>query len=170
MPNNRKRSWSATASAVALMAVFALALCGCVRVKRNFASTKTSHSVTPGLQRVDSRMLVFRQRAEGKHAIFESDKVTLVFSNLKRRERNSFDGEDLAIQIAGDGRSETMRTCNRNGRVTTFRAVYANGVSTITFCGREVKLMDEARKVTVGGTTIDLSGGERVVTVLAQAE
>jgi hypothetical protein len=115
-------------------------------------------------------MLVFRQRADGTSAVFASEKVTLIFPDLKRSERNSFDGEELAIQIGGEGRSETTRSCNRNGRVTTFRAVYGNGITTITFCGREVKLMDEAQTVMVGEKAIDLTTETSPVTVVARAE
>src|SRR5687767_12208612 len=121
-------------------------LTGCVRVERNFGSSKTTQKTQYPPGQWNNHWLVFRQRAEGKDAIFESDKLTLIFPNLSRTERNSFDGEDLAIQIAGEGTSETTRTCNRNGRITTFQARYKDGVSTLTFCRREVKLAESARK------------------------
>ena len=152
--------------------LFAAALAissGCVRSGKHFQSSATKHSFTPVLQQIDPRMLVFRQRADGKSAVFESDKVTLIFPELKRSERNSFDGEELAIQIAGGGRSETVRSCRRNWRSTTFRAVYQHGVSTITFCGREVKLSDEARKVIAGDRVIELTpNSDRTVLVSAR--
>jgi hypothetical protein len=150
----------------ALFAVMLLVSGGCVRKEKHFQSSRTHQTFMPALQQVDPRMLVFRQRAEGDSAVFESDRITLVFANLKRRERNSFDGEDLPIQIAGGGRSEVVRSCNRNGRTTIFRAVYKDGVSTITFCGREVKLADEARKVILGDKEIELvANSERTVFV-----
>ena len=144
-------------------------LTGCVRVERNFGSSKTTQKTQyPG--QGNDHWLVFRQRADGNSAVFESDKLTLIFPNLNRRERNSFDGEDLAIQIAGEGSSETTRTCNRNGRVTTFRARYKDGVSTVSFCGREVKLVETARKVILADKTIDLATESATVDVVALTE
>ena len=160
---NQRRSISSTACALLTLA---LLLSGCVRVERNFGSSKTSYKQhPPGVW--NEHWLVFRQRAEGKNAIFESDKVTLIFPDLRRRERNSFDGEDIAIQIAGEGSSETTRTCNRNGRITTFNARYKDGVSTITFCGREVKLAESGHKVILTNQTIDLATEGSTVTVAA---
>jgi len=170
MPNTKQSGWTAAKCFLGLVGIFAIASSGCVRVERSFGSTKTSHTVTPALQQIDTRMLVFRQRPEGNSAVFESDKVTLVFPDLKRSERNSFDREELAIQISGSGRSETMRSCNRNGRLTTFRAVYEDGVSTITFCGREVKLTNGAQTVLVGDRTIELTGETPMVMVIAKSE
>lgn len=153
----------------ALMVAMFLMSSGCVRTERQFQSSRTMHTVTPVLQQIDPRMLVFRQRAEGNGAVFESGKLTLFFPDLKTSERNSFDGEDLPIQIAGGGRSETVRTCRRNWRTTTFRAVYQDGVSTITFCGREVRLADEARKVILADEVIELTpNGEKTVLVEAR--
>jgi len=145
-------------------------LTGCVRVERNFGSSKTTQKTQYPSGQWNDHWLVFRQRAEGKTAIFESDKLTLIFPSLSRRERNSFDGEDLAIQIAGEGTSETTRTCNRNGRVTTFHARYKVGVSTVTFCGREVKLVEAARKVILAAKTIDLASENTTVAVVALSE
>ena len=145
-------------------------LTGCVRVDRNFGSSKTTQKTQYPSGPWNEHWLVFRPRAEGKNAIFESDKLTLIFPNLNRRERNSFDGEDLAIQIAGEWTSETTRTYNRNGRVTTFHARYKDGVSTVTFCGREVKLVEAARKVILADKTIDLATESATVDVVALTE
>jgi hypothetical protein len=161
----RNQCRSIRSNACALLAL-ALLLSGCVRVERNFGSSKTIHKqYPPGVW--NEHWLVFRQRPSGNSAIFESDKLTLVFPDLSRRERNSFDGEDIAIQIAGEGNSETTRTCNRNGRITTFQARYRDGVSTITFCGREVKLAESGHKVILTNQTIDLATEGSTVTVAA---
>jgi hypothetical protein len=155
-------------TAGALLAL-ALLLTGCIRAERNFGASKTTQKTQhPG--QWNDHWLVFRQRSEGNSAIFESDKLTLIFPHLNRRERNSFDGEDIAIQIAGEGTSETTRTCNRNGRVTTFHARYKDGVSTVTFCGREVKLVEEARKIVLGDKIIDLATENATVAVVAVTE
>jgi len=173
-PNSMSRDGENAAGApkwaVLLAVVAVVGFTGCVSHQRSSASTRTSHSVEGARESVDRHMLVFRQRADGTSAVFESEKMTLIFPDLKRSERNSFDGEELAIQVGGEGRSETTRSCNRNGRVTTFRAVYENGISTVTFCGREVKLMDEARTVMVGGKAIDLKTATTPVTVVARTE
>ena len=119
----RQIQTKAVTAAFALLSLTFI-LSGCVRVERNFAFRKTTHSVTNPSNPHHQNWLVFKPQAEGKDALFVSDKVTLVFPNLSRRERNSFDGDDIAIQVAGEGSSEVTRTCNRSGRITTFNARY----------------------------------------------
>ena len=55
-------------------------------------------------------------------------------------------------------------------RITTFNGRYKDGVSTITFCGREVKLADSARKVILGNKTINLANESPTVTVIARGD
>ena len=162
----RQIQTKAVRAALAVLSL-ALVLTGCVRVERKFVSRKTTHSVTNTSNRHHQHWLVFKPHGDGKDAVFVSEKLTLIFPNLSRRERNSFDGEDIAIQVAGEGCSEVTRTCNRNGRITTFNGRYKDGVSTITFGGREVKLADSARKVILGDKTINLANESPTVTVIA---
>ena len=153
-----------------LLALAGLLLNGCVWHKRTTNEERTFRQNSAGAHQLASETeLVFTCRSEGNDVILESEKLTLIFPDVRRHDRRAFDGEEFWIQIGGDGSSEIMRSYRRNWRNAKFHARYKDGVNTIHFCGREVRLENAARKVIVGEKTFELTPDEKMVQVLAGA-
>jgi hypothetical protein len=115
-------------------------------------SNSTAHSKAnqPAAWSTDEQ-LEFTYRNEDGKAIFDSEAVTIVFLGLSEGERKSFffQGGKIALQISGEGNSESRVDCRNNFSKAQFRSVYQNGENTITFCGRQVRLVEKG-KVTQG--------------------
>jgi hypothetical protein len=154
-----------------LLALAAVLLSGCVWHKRTTSQERTfPHNSSGARQLASETELVFTCRSEGNDVVLASDKLTLIFPDLRRHDRKAFDGEEFWIQIGGEGSSEVVRSYRRNWRNAKFHARYKDGVNTIQFCGREVRLENGARKVIVGEKTFELTPDEKIVRVLARAE
>ena len=152
-----------------LLTLAAVLLSGCVWHKRLINEERTFRQNSSGTrQLVSETELVFTCRSEGNDVILASDKLTLIFPDVHRHDRKAFDGEEFWIQIGGDGSSEIVRSYRRNWRNAKFHARYKDGVNTIQFCGREVRLENSARKVIVGDKTFELTLDQKAVQVLAQ--
>ena len=149
----------------------ALCLTGCFRFSSHVQSGHhTTRNVTQAVHPSPrTNQLYFTYRVEGENAILDSDKVTLVFTDIPASERRvfSFNGGAFPVQIGGEGISEGTVSCRRNFASAKFRARYQDGTTTIQFCDREVKLKDQARIVLVSDQTFDLSNGQKEVPVCA---
>src|SRR5687768_6211863 len=133
-----------------MLALLALSLAGCVRYSHHHGGSHTSFTSQGGAGHLaENDQLEFTYRVEGANGIFDSDKVTLIFPDLRAGERNSFFLKDdrIAVQIAGEGRSTQTITHKHNKRQSAFTASYESGTNTITFCGRQVRLANRAQLI-----------------------
>jgi hypothetical protein len=107
-----------------------------------------THTGAPAHPPAHPDQLVFVYRVEGSNAIFDSDKLTLIFPGVPKRQRDAFAFKSgfLAIQIAGHGVSESTVNSRRNFTTARFHSRYENGTNTITFCGRQVLLSAKNEK------------------------
>ena len=110
---------------------------------------------------------MFTYRVEGDKAIFDSDKVSLVFPDLPARQRRIFALKNgfINVQIAGEGNSECTVSHRRNFTVATLRSRYSNGTNYFNFCGREVMLVDNARQAITRGQVFDLANQKTEVAI-----
>jgi hypothetical protein len=154
-----------------LVVVTSVLLSGCVRYSASVKQDRTVRQ-TPSAARALAKdhELVFTCRTEGRDVILESEKLTLIFPAALWIERKAFDGEEFWIQVGGHGSSEIVRSNGGHFGTAKFHARYKDGVNTIQFCGREVRLENAARTVIVGEKTFELTPDEKIVRVLARAE
>src|SRR5687768_14189896 len=153
-----------------LMAVMGVSLSGCVRHRSGLTLQQTIRENSSGARQLAAENeIVFTCRSEGNDVILESEQLILVFPKVRRIERTAFDGEEFWVQVGGEGSSEVARSHGRNFGTAKFHARYKDGVSTIQFCGREVRLENAARKVIVGEQVFELTPEEKMVRVLANA-
>jgi len=158
-----------------------LAATGCVGVSQHSLSGQNSttssfehsHHQGPGApqwQGADKLTLTY---STGEHtAVLDSDRVTLIFPNLSAGEVSSFSfqGGELHIRVGGDGTSESTVIWCRNNDTATFHSRYENGINTIQFFGRTIKLSNQARLVIANGAAViptanDNSNSKQIVHV-----
>lgn len=154
-----------------LLVIFplALALSGChISAHRHSTGhfTTTQFSANAG-KVIPPTNLMFTYRVDGSNAIFDSDKVTLIFPDLPAGQRKAFKGGPFPVQIAGDGITETKVTSRRNLSTSSLTARFENGVTTFNFCGSEVTLRDGASIATTAAQAVDLSCEKKEVFVVS---
>jgi hypothetical protein len=101
---------------------------------------------------------------EGEAAL-ECERVVLVFHGIsaKRQRLFHFQGQQQAVQIAGQAGSSVSVTCTSNGEKVAFQSNYTQGTNTLEFFGTTVRFTHGGRLLLAGDQTIDLSAGRKIV-------
>lgn len=155
----------------ALVAVFTAT--GCIRVAKTATRHETNASHTHFANQTQSigAPLKLTYQVEGSNAIFDSDKVTLVFVDVPPDKSKLFFFQHgiHTIQVEGSGQSKTKVDCQRNKETATFASNYKNGTNILRFCEREVKLTQAGTSV-VPTETITVVNDAKLVAYIRRSK
>lgn len=160
----------------ARIALEGFALCGLVslllfaagcsaRIHRYSGNQSSSFAASPGLNLPDEDTMVFRYKMRDGRATLESQRVLLVFHDLKPDQQKffHFQNEEQPVQIGGDGFSSVETTCGNGKSSVRFRSTYSNGTNVLQFGNQTVRLITNGQGLLAGDLAVDLSGGRKIV-------
>jgi hypothetical protein len=129
------------------------------------SSYHTTVTSTGGLNLPEEDRMQLRYTVRDGCAALESERAVLVFDGLTpaQRELFHFQGDQQAVQIAGNGLSSVSVTCVINQDQVSFSSHYAGGTNTLEFAGQSVRLVDGGRLLLAGDQRVDLSAGRKIV-------
>ncbi len=152
------------------VAFLLLALPGCASHSRSHSGHQhTTYSTSGPRPWADEDTLQLAYRVEGNDAVMDSNRLTIIFPNLPSAARDSFSFQQgkVSIQIGGESTSSVTVECRRNNDLSSFQSQYANGANTVTFCGRQVRILDHGRSILTAKERFDSSAGKPSIRVAA---
>jgi hypothetical protein len=139
---------------------------GCVTRSSHYSNTyRSTVAATPGLNLPDKQQMLFQYHTRDNQSALEAGSVVLVFHGLTPAQQQMFhfQGEEQAVQIAGEGSSTVSVTCATGRGSVAFRSHYADGTNTLQFDQQTVRFTAHGRLLLAGDQAIDLREGRKIV-------
>ncbi|MGV3773117.1 MAG: hypothetical protein ACO1QB_09470 [Verrucomicrobiales bacterium] len=138
-----------------------------IKTKTISAKHEVSESYMNGASVTPQNRMELVYKVEGEQALFESERMILVFVDLPKDPRECFylQGGKVNLQVSGEGSSTVHVECSNNKTVATFNASYHDGVNKITFCDSEALLVEHGKTVR-GAETSAEEAGEKTMYII----